>query len=88
MPIKRTAPLGHFNRESAFTHLARTAAWFCYSGDDKRFECVFRSSREIATTENRAKNRDLLDHGTLYVDKFHEDGRGSGCADGARRSGT
>lgn len=76
MPIKRTA-LGRFNRESAFTHLAKDGRVVCYSGDDERFECVFKFvTRDRYDPKNRAKNRDLLDHGTLYVAKFHEDGRG------------
>ncbi len=76
VPVKRTA-LGRFNRESAFTQVAKDGRVVCYSGDDDRFECIYKFvTRDKFNPRNRAANRDLLDHGTLYVAKFHEDGRG------------
>jgi secreted PhoX family phosphatase len=76
VPVKRTA-LGRFNRESAFTHLATDGRVVAYSGDDERFECIYKFvTRDKFDAENRAANRHLFDHGTLYVARFFEDGKG------------
>ncbi|MBL8514247.1 MAG: DUF839 domain-containing protein, partial [Betaproteobacteria bacterium] len=56
-PVKRTA-LGRFNRESAFTHLAKDGRVVCYSGDDERFECIYKFvTRDRYDPKKRARNR-------------------------------
>lgn len=75
-PRKRTA-LGRFRHEAATTHVTAGGKVVMYSGDDARFEYVYKFvSRDAFDPEDREKNRDLMDHGTLFVAKFNEDGTG------------
>lgn len=73
-PRKRTT-LGRFKHEAAATTLSVAGNAVVYSGDDARFEYVYKFVSEGKFNEgNRMSNRDLLDSGTLYVAKFNDDG--------------
>jgi uncharacterized protein len=80
-PIKRTA-LGRAAHEGAWVGVTKDGRAVVYSGEDARFEYIYKfvSRDKIAPaggglTQAQA-NRELLDHGTLYVARFDADGAG------------
>jgi uncharacterized protein len=81
MPIKRTA-LGRAAHEGAWVAVTKSGKAVVYSGEDARNEYIYKFvSRDTiksaggGLTQAQA-NRELLDHGTLYVAKFNADGKG------------
>jgi uncharacterized protein len=74
MPMKRTA-LGRLKHEAATTVVNGDGRLVVYTGDDERFEYVYKYvSNGTFDAGAGAANSALLDDGTLHVAKFGADG--------------
>jgi secreted PhoX family phosphatase len=78
-PVKRTH-LGRFAHEGVVFAPAKAGKpVVCYSGDDARFEYIYKFV-SAKTYDAPTANGSLLDEGTLYVAKFNPDGTGEWLA--------
>jgi uncharacterized protein len=75
-PRKHTA-LGRMKHEAAAGTVSPGGKWVSYTGDDERFEYLYKFvSAKSYIPGNRAHNMTLLESGTLYVAKLNDDGTG------------
>ncbi|WP_206668588.1 PhoX family protein [Pseudomonas saliphila] len=74
-PVKRTA-MGRFAHEAVvFAPVVEGKPVVCYSGDDSRFEYIYKFVSRDPYYQASAAG-ELLDNGTLYVARFNDDGSG------------
>jgi secreted PhoX family phosphatase len=74
-PVKRTA-LGRFKHEGCTVTESRGRV-VAYSGDDQDGDYIYKFVGDGSWRLQRARGRSPLDHGTLYVARFEDDGTGT-----------
>ncbi|MFH4354487.1 MAG: PhoX family phosphatase [Neisseriaceae bacterium] len=76
-PRKHTA-LGRIKHECAAVTRGATERIVVYTGDDEKFEYLYKFiSKGRFKSSDRKHNLTLLEAGTLYVAQFHENGQGT-----------
>ena len=86
-PIKRTA-LGRAAHEGASVTQTRDGRVVVYMGEDAQFEYIYKFvSRDAIKPGGFAANKEVLDHGTLYVARFNADQSGEWMALSHGRNG-
>lgn len=71
IPVKHTS-LGRFKHEGATVRIAENGKVIAYSGDDSRFEYLYKFvSHEVYREADRSHNMSLLSSGDLYVATFN-----------------
>jgi uncharacterized protein len=78
-PVKRTA-LGRFKHEGVALTVGKGGRAVGYMGDDERFDYCYKFVSQASWRSLRARGMSPLDHGTLYVAKFNENGTGDWLA--------
>lgn len=73
LPVKHTA-LGRFRHEGAETTISPAGHLVIYSGDDNRFDYLYKYVSNGIVGDDPAANSALLSDGTLYVARFDADG--------------
>lgn len=71
-PVKHTA-LGRFKHEGANIRVAADGRVVAYSGDDERFDYVYKFISKNKISKDREANKKLLSEGDLFVAQFTGD---------------